>query len=601
MKSGLVFLGLVLPLAAIAEDSQSAVTPSYSLRPDSATLSNLVVLTRDDIRRYGDTDLGTLLGRIAGVSSTAIGTTGGQDNLTIRGADLDNVIVLIDGVRAGSAETGQVPLNAIPLASIARIEVIRGPVSGLYGANGSAGIIHIFTREAEAVADDLWLNADYSDHNLQRYSANFQTRAGDIRASGGINYQTTDGFDTSSIDDNGNADKDGANRWGANVSVSAPLSDALQLGLNHSQSFSQIEADDAACSSDCASAIEQEISLMTSRLSFVYNGLDNWQYQGSLGRHLDEQNDNASDQDASTERLSYSFVAANQISPDLDVRYGSDGWEDSVDGDGDYEKSTLSSLGIFGYGRFTAREYSVEASARLDDHSAIDDAQLTARAALSAFIYGNIEGIVGYGNAFRAPTLQERYDSAAPASDLEPEQSESFELALRQQVENTRWRASFYQTHYYNLIRNDPDDSNPAVNVGKADIQGVEFEWQHSIGSIDWEIGASYIEGRNQNDQKLTGYPAWSATTALHRDLGQLRLHLDLQFEEERESGDGEVDDLLLVGLGADYYLAEGSDSRLYLRVDNFTDDDYSLQQDASGTEYSRPGRSLLLGIEYHL
>ena len=208
-------------------------------------------------------------------------------------------------------------------------------------------------------------------------------------------------------------------------------------------------------------------------------------------------------------------------------------------------KDSLSSLGIFGYGRFTAREYSVEASARLDDHSAVDDAQLTARAALSAYIYGNIEGIVSFGNAFRAPTLQERYDSAAPAADLEPEQSETFELALRQSVENTRWRAGFYQTHYYNLIGNDLDDSDPAVNLGKADIQGVEFEWQHSIGSIDWEVGASYIEGRNQNDQKLEGYPAWSATTALYRNLGQLRLQVDLRYEEERESGGEEIDDLL--------------------------------------------------------
>ena len=57
----------------------------------------------------------------------------------------------------------------------------------------------------------------------------------------------------------------------------------------------------------------------------------------------------------------------------------------------------------------------------------------------------------------------------------------------------------------------------------------------------------------------------------------------------------------MLVGLGADYDLSEGSNSRLYVRIDNFADDDHSLQQDASGTEYPRPGRSLLLGIEYHL
>ena len=198
--------------------------------------------------------------------------------------------MLIDGVRAGSAETGQVPINAIPLASIARIEVMRGPVFRTVRRQWRGRHHSYFHSGADRRGGRPLVERRLRQPRPAALTgANFQTRAGDILASGGINYQTTEGFDTSSADSNGNADKDGANRWGAQFSVTAPLSDNLELGLNHSQSFSQIEADEAACSSDCASAIEQEINLMTSRLSFAYNGLDNWQYQGSLGRHLDEQ------------------------------------------------------------------------------------------------------------------------------------------------------------------------------------------------------------------------------------------------------------------------------------------------------------------------
>jgi vitamin B12 transporter len=56
------------------------------------------------------------------------------------------VLVLVDGVRIGSATLGQVDFAAIGLSQVERIEILRGPASSLYGADAVGGVIQIITR-----------------------------------------------------------------------------------------------------------------------------------------------------------------------------------------------------------------------------------------------------------------------------------------------------------------------------------------------------------------------------------------------------------------------------------------------------------------------
>ena len=82
----------------------------------------------------------------AGIDLGNQGGLGKISTLFLRGTESDQVLVLVDGVRIGSATAGLVSFQDIPVEQIDRIEIVRGPRSSLYGSEAVGGVIQIFTR-----------------------------------------------------------------------------------------------------------------------------------------------------------------------------------------------------------------------------------------------------------------------------------------------------------------------------------------------------------------------------------------------------------------------------------------------------------------------
>ena len=86
----------------------------------------------------------------------AVGRSGGVGNLTqvrIRGAEGNHTLVLIDGIEANNIADGEFDFSNLSAEDIERIEVIRGPMSGLYGSNAVGGVINIITRTGKGPAE----------------------------------------------------------------------------------------------------------------------------------------------------------------------------------------------------------------------------------------------------------------------------------------------------------------------------------------------------------------------------------------------------------------------------------------------------------------
>ena len=108
--------------------------------------SSVSVVTGDQLRTQQTRYVADALRSLPGVE---VGRTGGVGNLTqvrIRGFDAQHTLVLIDGIQANDTSNGQFDFSDLSADDIDRIEVIRGPMSGLYGSGASGGVINIITK-----------------------------------------------------------------------------------------------------------------------------------------------------------------------------------------------------------------------------------------------------------------------------------------------------------------------------------------------------------------------------------------------------------------------------------------------------------------------
>src|SRR5690606_28549276 len=139
--AGALALAIALALAAApahagAQDAtdldEVVVTATRTATPVAEALAPVEVIDRDAIARSQARTLQELLRGRAGLSLATQGGAGKLSTLFMRGAESDHVLVLVDGVRIGSATSGLVSFQDLPVDLVDRVEIVRGPRSALY-------------------------------------------------------------------------------------------------------------------------------------------------------------------------------------------------------------------------------------------------------------------------------------------------------------------------------------------------------------------------------------------------------------------------------------------------------------------------------------
>lgn len=133
------------PLQVVSSANPLVVTATRGLVA-APTLRDAVVITREELDAAGALSLGEILERRAGLELRATGGPGQPQGLFIRGSGTAQTLVLVDGLRVGSATVGTASIENIPVEMIERIEVVKGPMSSLYGSDAIGGVVQVFTR-----------------------------------------------------------------------------------------------------------------------------------------------------------------------------------------------------------------------------------------------------------------------------------------------------------------------------------------------------------------------------------------------------------------------------------------------------------------------
>ena len=164
LRATTLVLAALVALAALAALARSAsaqedaftldglvVTASPTLRSADEVSSFVTVLDGQLLRDRGVTTVLDALRFVAGTGVVQNGSWGATTSLFLRGAESDHALVLVDGVQVNQPG-GAFDFAGLGLANVARIEVVRGPASALYGSDAMAGVIHVITRTGRGPA-----------------------------------------------------------------------------------------------------------------------------------------------------------------------------------------------------------------------------------------------------------------------------------------------------------------------------------------------------------------------------------------------------------------------------------------------------------------
>jgi vitamin B12 transporter len=517
---------LALSVTAFAQEPTTTepvfVTATRTALTADEALASVSVITRADIERSQARSVDEVLAGVMGIDRTNSGGYGKATSLFVRGTASEHVLVLIDGLRIGSATLGSTAFEFLPLGEVERIEIVRGPRSSLYGSEAIGGVIQIFTRTGRGP-----LTA-----NVEAGSGTLNTRevsAGVSGASHGTRYSVraarfnTGGYDAQQHNaptpygpTTDEPDKDGYSNNSASMSVGHRFANGTDLETRFVQAKGDTEYD------GFYNRTEFLQQAWNARLGI--SALAPWRMTWLVGTNRD---DSSNYKDATfrsridTRRRLATWQNDFTLGTKDLLTAGVDYQDDQVISSNDYTRSSRDNIGTFAQYQTGFGAADVQLAARHDNNESSGHYN-TGSLALGYRLTAALRGYGSYATGYKAPTFNALYwptqsDSyfgttyvtrGNPA--LVPEESETRELGLQYQLaSHTHTRAAIYRTEISNLIQWETTQTaantytTMPTNLARAEIEGAELGLEHQHGANRVRAQYSWVDPRDPATGKL--------------------------------------------------------------------------------------------------
>ncbi|MBW4052063.1 MAG: TonB-dependent receptor [Proteobacteria bacterium] len=622
------------PRRAGAQDRPDVlVTASREPQSLDQVLWSSDILTHQDIQASQALSVEDLLAELPGVQIDNTGGLGKQSSLFVRGMNADQTLLLVNGVRVGSATNGLPPIELIPVDQIQRIEVVRGPLSTLYGSSAMGGVIQIFTRDG--ARRGFSADASVSGGTYSTFDESLSAHAGFGRvwldASGEALH--TAGFEACSAPPGsgpgdcfgGPPNHDGyLNRSG---SVTAGIRLAPGWTATADSFLTSGHTDYDGTYSDSTQFLERVTSAHLDG-SFAHG----WSVHITGGRDVDDANDflAAAPVDRyETRRDTASLQVDGHIVPALSLVAGSD-WEGERIGATQtsggfvspiaFARSTRNTTGSFLELHGSTGPVTEVLGARYEHNTQFGD-HATYDAGAGWRFARHWRLTATWGTAFHAPTFNDLYYPSYPGfppssnPNLLPETSRSVEIGIAGDWNTLSWSLHAYQTDVSHLITYAPPDYTP-YNLAAARIRGLELRgvWRRGPWTLSGQATAldprdhspAAVAAAGTAGNLLPRRAQSSAFLQVHRRLpGRVGLSLRGRWEGRR------YDDLAnTVPLGGYFLLDILADARISRgwsvagRITNALGRTYytaaAIDNPPVSAYYNQPGRQFDLTVRYH-
>lgn len=593
-----------LPLACAAAfpaSAQSAlptvvVSATRSELPITDVVADVTLVDRTAIDRLGAVSVSDVLERLPGITVTRNGGPATTTNVYLRGAEGRFTAVFIDGVRIDSQSTGGATWNAIPLAQVDRIEVLRGPAAAVYGSDAMAGVVQIFTRQGEKGFFPS-VRVGVGSDNTRELGVSLRGGGETVDYALGLGTDRSDGFNAKPT---GNPDRDGYR----NESFSGRL--GWKLGEAHKLEATLLDSRQNAGYDGFTPGLDDRSRHHLQTLGLNWNGRwsDSWSTRVGVSRGTDRYETSPSVY--LTETRVDSWLLRNELraGPGLltvDVERREDRLENASTSPVDTGRHQ-NALAV-GYG-VRAGDHTLQLNARRDDDSEFG-VHHTGSLAYGHALSRTLRLTGSVGTAFRAPTLFQRF-SIYGTADLEAETAQNVEAGLRWQEAANRASVVVYRNRVKNLIdyiagpgscvNGVGDFAGCYGNTGRATYTGVTLAGGTALGTINLAGSLDLMRPKNAETGKLLARRARTqATLTADMPVGGWRLGGEVQHTGRRFDDAANTRPLpahTLLNLTASTDIAR--DWRLLARVDNATGKDYE-----SVRGYATAGRTFYLGLNW--
>jgi vitamin B12 transporter len=569
-------------------------------------LASVDLISKQDLQARQLTDLSSALANTVSLDIVRNGGPGAPASVLTRGANSNQTLFLVNGMRISSATLGSTAFQFIDPALVERVEIVRGSHSTLYGSEAIGGLVQIFTRP-ESDDTQHQLAAEAGSLNSQKLVGSSRGMIDNFHYSVGLSHSQSDGIDRLVDDTGNNADDDAWENTSLQVFAGYTFENELELNFSHLQSDAETEYDSAWVPS---SSPFDKAQISASQIALIAPITDIFESQLSLGRSSDDSENHDNSLDGSTltsafKTTRHSLLWQNdfKVSELAHLTLGLDIHEAKIDtatrytdSDGEPIDSETNSA-VFGQWQGSSSAFRWKLGSRLDDHEAFGS-ETSSSAAIGIDFSDKLGLFASWSEGFKAPTFNDLYFPAGPFSagnpELEPEQSENIEIGFRATHNQFQWQALIYQNDVENLIEWAPGEDFvwKPTNISSAELQGAEFNAAWSLASFELKLGGSY----NSTENTLTGDPLINRSRQKYliefsQNLDRFNYGINLRHQGKRGTGNSAIDSHSIVNVFANWQVVPKLS--VYSRIENLFDEAYTLNQG-----YNEEGFKAKIGLK---
>ncbi|GKT11325.1 MAG: vitamin B12 transporter [Thiomicrorhabdus sp.] len=590
----LTTLSSTTTLAVSTELDRVYVTANHIQQTSHSVTANSTIITSEEIDANHFRTIDDALRSIAGINIVRNGGLGTSTSVQVRGQSNQSLLVLINGTEmTNTMGTGGAIMGNLLLSNVERIEVLKGPQSGIWGANASAGVINIITKQAQLGTQGS-VTAETGSFGHKKLAVNLSSATQEGDFSVGFSELSSNGFSAVKIYETNHDDFENDSFIQTDFS--------LNMGINISK--------------------KHRVELLVK----TANGLTDYDYTSDPDKVVSStyQNTLRKLQYLYTKEAFEStlFISQNKITQYKDAlinNYGiKGGYSYAADqslgfiasatqfvNSANNENYHNSGIGLSNTNQFNNKKLIITESIRSDLYNQFDN-KVTGKLGIKNYFTDDLYISANVGSAYNAPTLFQLTYGAT--NNLQPEETQGFDLSIGAYG----LELSYYQSNTKNLIQYGgtyPADYYENL-VGTSKFEGIEAAYHRYLDTLNTNVALSLYQGsaKDDNSEWLARRAEQTAALNLSYDgfdkleIGVNTRYVGTMYDKANQAG-AQTGEYFVTDLNLNYEATQNL--TVYANILNILNEDYThavatYQADnvTPANVYSNGGTQLYIGLQ---